>query len=624
MCGIAGFFDLRKKLEKETLFQMNTCQRHRGPDGDGVFFHSSDAYNLGLAHKRLSIIDLSVEANQPFFSKDGRYVMVFNGEMYNFKEVAAKYGISPRTSSDTEILLEAFAQKGIECIHDFNGMFAIAIWDTQTEQLYLIRDRFGVKPIVYYEQDGLIAFASELKTILSLPIKKELNLEALQDYLFLEYVPSSASIIKNCHKLPNGHYMTVGKNGISVKPYYQFKDKIAPRPLAHVPEDKALNELEELLSSAVQYRQVSDVPIGAFLSGGTDSSLICSLFQKQNSEPIQTFTIGFDVASFDETKYASAVAQLLHTNHKEFRISDKDSLSIVERLVSYYDEPFAAPSTIPSYLVCHEARKVVTVAMSGDGGDELFMGYGYYPLYARLKKLYSAVPGIGRKVMKNAFHYMGERYQRASRTLDLPSKNLFVHLWAEQQFMFTEKEIGSLTKTNYKNRTLAAAWEKADALPLNDFEKISLVDIEEYLTHNLLYKMDSASMANSLEVRNPFLDYRLMEYSFNLPVEYKIREGEQKYLMKKLLERYIPKDLIYRQKWGFPAPVGNWLQTELSYLIDKWLNKDFIKRQEIFNEQMIERYVLDFRSGKNYHYKRIWSLIVFQMWHEKYLGANVN
>jgi len=622
MCGIAGFVDFKRRLEKVDVENMNGCLSHRGPNGEGVYFHKANHFNIALSHKRLSIIDLSEAANQPFYSQDGRYIMVFNGELYNFNEVESAYKIQPRTTSDTEIFLEAFIQKGIDCLHDFNGMFAAAIWDNQEEKLHLIRDRFGVKPIVIYEYDGLFAFASELKAILNLPIKKELNLKALQDYLFLEYVPCSSSIIKHCYKLPNGHFAIIDGKGIKTQTYYSFIDKIKQRPLEDKDELEAIDEFEALLSSSVKYRQVSDVPIGAFLSGGTDSSLICSLFQKQNQHPIQTFTIGFDVASFDETGYAAAVAKELKTNHKEFRLTDKDSLKIVEKLTSYYDEPFAAPSTIPSYLVCQEAKKVVTVAMSGDGGDELFMGYGYYPLFKKIKKLYGISPSIARNVLSKVFNQLGSKYERAGRLMQMPTKNLFVHLWGEQQYMFSQKEISALTNSSYKNECIVDEWEKVDALPLDELEKISLFDIDQYLSHNLLYKMDSASMANSLEVRNPFLDYRVMEFSYNLPVHFKIKNGEQKYLMKKLLERYIPKEMVYRKKWGFPAPVADWLKKELSPLIDKWLNPELIRTQGIFNEKEVVKYVDAFRSGKDFHYKRIWSLIIFQMWHHQYLGGN--
>lgn len=548
--------------------------------------------------------------------------MVFNGEVYNYKEIAVKYNIQTRTTSDSEVILEAFAKAGIACVNDFNGMFALAIWDKEEKKLFIIRDRFGVKPLVYYHKGNDFAFASELKALLQLPVEKKVNLAALQDYFFLEYVPNAHSILENFYKLPNGHYLTAQSGKIEIKPYYNFTEKIAPRPLPVRKESEVLDEFEELLASSVKYRQISDVPIGAFLSGGTDSSLICALFQKQNVNPVNTFTIGFDVEGYDESGYASQVAKILKTNHSETHLSDKSSISIVDKIVDFYDEPFAAPSTIPSYLVCNVARKNVTVAMSGDGGDELFMGYGYYDLYRKVKTLYRMDLGVGRHIIKALFKMRGTRYERASRLFNLPSNNLFAHLWSEQQYMFSEKEIGSLLNLSSTGLSIKDNWRKIESMNLSDFEKISLFDIEQYLANNLLYKMDAASMANSLEVRNPYLDYRLMEFCYNIPQEFKINNGTPKYLMKKLLERYLPKDLVYRRKWGFPAPIGNWLTTELSYMIDKWLDPQRIKSQGLFNEKQVAGYVASFRSGKTFHDKRIWSLIFFQMWHHKYLEGN--
>ena len=619
MCGITGF--LSRSFTEQQLHAMTCCLGHRGPDATGFYLDQQEG--IGLGHRRLSILDLSEAGNQPFYSRDGRFVMVYNGEVYNFRELARKYNISPRTQSDSEIIIESFAQKGADCIQDFNGMFAMAIWDRIDKKLYLIRDRFGVKPLLYYHKNGEFAFASELKALLKLPIGKKINTDALKDYLFLEHIPDAKCIIQNCHKVPAGHYLTLSQNQLLIKRYYNLIEKINPRPLTDPGEEKVLDEFEDLLGSSVKYRQISDVPIGAFLSGGTDSSLICALFQQQNEKPINTFTIGFDVAKFDESLYASRVADILHTNHTQFRLNDKASLSIVEKLVEYYDEPFAAPSCIPTYLVCHEARKMVTVAMSGDGGDELFMGYGYYDLYPRVKKLFRRYPGYVRSFMNKIFKLMGARYQRASRIFNLSENDLFVHLWSEQQYMFSEEEISELMEEKYNNCSARDEWRKIDALSLHDFEKISIFDINQYLVGNLLFKMDSASMANSLEVRNPYLDYRLVEYSCNLPLHYKVRDGEQKYLLKKLLERYLPKDLVYRKKWGFPAPIGDWLYGELAYLIDKWLDPKILEAQGIFNSKVVQRYVTAFRNGKEFHYKRLWSIIVFQMWFHKYLEGNV-
>jgi asparagine synthase (glutamine-hydrolysing) len=619
MCGITGYISAGWS---QTDLERMTCKlAHRGPDAHGYYTDRDEG--LGLGHRRLSIIDLSEAANQPFYSHDRRYIMVFNGEVFNYQEVAAKYRIQQRTHSDSEVILEAFALKGVEAVQDFNGMFSLAIWDTQQKELFLIRDRFGVKPLLYYWDKKNFAFASELKALLELGIVKELNQRSLQDYFFLEYIPGNESIIRNVFKLPNGHYLKMSAGSTpEIRQYYSIFDKLNTS-LKGISEEKALDEFEALLSSSVKLRQISDVPIGAFLSGGTDSSLICALFQKQNTLPINTFTIGFDVKQFDETVYANRVAEHLKTAHRQFRLTDKESISIVDNLATYYDEPFAVPSCIPSYLVCNKAKSLVTVALSGDGGDELFMGYGYYGLYKRLKSFYRNFPRFARNATAGMMSLMNQRYQRASRLLGFSNdEDLLVNIWSQEQYMFTQSEISELLGVPYKNETVSADWKRISKLDLEDEEKISLFDINNYLTNNLLYKMDSASMANSLEVRTPYLDYRLVEFCVNLPLKFKINNGTHKYLMKKLLERYIPHDLVYRTKWGFPAPVGEWLYKDLRYLIDKWLSREMILNAGILDDLFVRKILKEFLAGKIYHHKRVWSMIIFQMWYYKYMDKN--
>jgi len=619
MCGITGF--ISPSFKQEHLQKITCALQHRGPDAGGYFY--DEQANVALGHRRLSIIDLSEAANQPFYSHDRRYIMVFNGEVFNYQEIAAKYSIQQRTHSDSEVILEAFVLKGIDAVQDFNGMFSLAIWDTVKKELFIIRDRFGVKPLLYYWNGKDFAFASELKALLKLDIPKQINQRALQDYFFLEYISGQESIIKNIFKLPHGHYLKIA-NGKApeIKPYYSIFDKLNDRS-KNISDEKALDEFEALLSSSVKLRQISDVPIGAFLSGGTDSSLICALFQKQNTLPINTFTIGFDVKEFDETHYANRVAEHLKTSHQQFHLTDKDSISIVDKLATYYDEPFAVPSCIPSYLVCNKARSLVTVALSGDGGDELFMGYGHYDVYRKIKNFYRNYPPLAREAAGGIMRLLNHRYQRASRLFGFSNtEDLFVNVWSQQQDMFTQEDISQLLSSPYKNETVAADWKRISELDLEDDEKISLFDINNYLTNNLLYKMDSASMANSLEVRTPYLDYRLVEFSVNLPLRFKIRNGTQKWLMKKLLEKYIPHDLVYRKKWGFPAPVGDWLYKELRYMIDKWLSKEKIKNIGVLDEQTVQKILKEFLAGKKYHFKRVWSMIIFQMWYDKYMLKN--
>ena len=614
MCGIAGFLSPNQRFTEADLKRMTNRIKHRGPDADGFFVED----HVGLGHRRLSIIDLSVAANQPMFSHNNRYVIIFNGEVYNFKDIAAELNIPFHTTGDTEVILEAYIKWGIDCVQKFNGMFALAIYDREEKSLLLFRDRFGVKPIYYYWNGSEFAFASELKALLELPIEKEIDLTAIKDYLFLEYIPAQRTAFKSIRRLENGCYLKVNKEGIKIKKYYNVVEKLG-RKTKFKNESEAIEAFHSQLSSSVKYRQISDVPIGAFLSGGTDSSLVCSVFQEQNTQAINTFTIGFDVKEFDESGFANDVARRLKTNQRLTWSTEAESKETVNHVMDYYDEPFAVPSMIPSLLVCRKAREIVTVALSGDGGDELFMGYGQYVWYDRIEKVNNYGGPIARKVVNGILNKMNNTMQRASRIFDYEDEQrMWLHIWSQEQYMFTEKEIGDLFNVSYKHETILPSWETVDVLDIHPYEKISLFDINNYLANNLLYKMDIASMASSLEVRLPYLDYKLVEFALNLPVEMKIKNGQQKYLMKKLLEKFLPDDLIYRKKWGFPAPVGIWLAGELGFLIDKYLGAAVLKKQGLFNPEAVQRFVIEFRNGKSFHYKRIWALIVFQLWYEKY------
>lgn len=618
MCGIAGFIDPSRNWNKEQLLAATSALSHRGPDAYGTYFENG----IGLGHRRLSIIDLSQNANQPMFSHDKRYVMVFNGEIYNYRELASKYFKNQhfKTTSDSEVILELFALKGIDFVHDLNGMFAIAIYDTVENELFIFRDRIGIKPLVYYKNDNQFAFASELKALLKLDISKEIDITSLQDYLFLEYVPSDRSIFKSIKKLPAGHYIKVSEKDFTIYCYYDLAEKINWNNSINT---KNINEqFKELLFSSVSMQTVSDVPLGAFLSGGTDSSLICAAFQAQSNVPVNTFTIGFNVPEFDESIYAGKVADILKTNHRLTISSETEALNYVDKLADAYDEPFATPSTLPSMLVCNKARDFVTVAMSGDGGDELFMGYGYYVWYQRLQKIHKIGGNAAIKMSSILLSMLGNRAKRASRILDYADfGSIWPHVWSQEQYMFNEQEISILLNKKYKHTTIMDEWQNINDMPLHPFEKISLFDLKNYLSNNLLYKMDIASMYSGLEVRVPLLDHRLIEFSASLPINMKINNGEQKYLLKKTLEDFLPHNLIYRKKWGFPAPLHKWLKTDLAFLIEKYLNKDYIRKQDIFNYNFIENIIYKYRSGGEFHYKRIWALIFFQLWYEKYIDA---
>jgi len=617
MCGIAGF--ISDTWSSDFLRNMTNRMKHRGPDAEGFYHHSEE--NIHLGHRRLSILDLSTAANQPFFSKDQRYVMIFNGEIYNFKELKKKYFLETLTSGDSEVVIELFALKGISVIQEFNGMFAIAIWDTLEKKLTLIRDRFGVKPLYYYQGKEGFAFASELKALLELPITRKINKEALSDYLFLEYIPKPNTIFQNIYKMPNGHYAEIQSLGkVHIQSYYDIREKYNPKSIN---ESQALEELHSLFSSSVKYRMISDVPVGAFLSGGVDSSLVVAKFQENSDRPVETFTIGFDVANYDESKYGKQVADLLHTNHHEFHLSADSMFNVLTDAIKFYDEPFAVSSVLPSLLVSQAARKFTTVALSGDGGDELFMGYNIYNWYKRIAILRKIGGKASLRLVQKLLLEMGGKAEIKARLFSgWNDKNPFIQAWSQEQQMFTQQEIGQLLGYNYKHQTTIPYWEELEKEKLNTMQQISFFDIQYYLADDLMYKMDIASMRHSLEVRCPFLDYRLVEFAMNLPLDLKIKNNEQKYLLKKVLEKHIPKSLIYRKKWGFPAPVEEWLKQSHKNLIDHYLSDERLKKQEIFNNREVQNLVKNFRSGNYFHSKRIWALIVFQMWYEEFMINN--
>lgn len=622
MCGIAGYISSNKRLGREHLQAMANSIAHRGPDAEGFYFDDETYTKVALAHRRLSILDLSTAANQPMVSHDGRFVMLFNGEVYNYQQIHKEYlpGIILNTHSDSEVILECFARFGPACFDWFNGMFAISFWDKVENRLTIVRDRFGVKPVLYFHDEHAIIFASELKAFEHLPISKTLNTKAIQDYFFLDYIPKTQSVFKEIKKLPAGHYLQyLPGQQIQVTCWYQLLDKYK-KEKKPVTTEAAMEGFDEMLGNAVKLRMISDVKVGSFLSGGTDSSLIVAKFQQNSHIPVETFTIGFDVKAYDETKYAKQVADILKTNHHEFSVDEAYCLSQLDAVVDAYDEPFVGPSTIPTLVVCEKARQLVTVALSGDGGDELFLGYTYYKRYDELKKVYKYSNGPLRKTAASLMKVMGQKYSKGSVLLEgEDSQSLFLHLVSQEQGMFTEKQIGRLFNTSYKHETILDDWKKIDELSIDNPEKISLFDINNYLANNLMYKMDIASMANGLEVRLPFLDYRLVEYSLNLPTNLKINGGMHKFLMKKNLEKYLPRELIYRKKWGFPAPVSKWLLGSLSNLIDvHLLNKNKLARQGIFSLSFIENLVADFRKGNQYLGKKVWSLIVFQLWYDKH------
>jgi asparagine synthase (glutamine-hydrolysing) len=631
MCGIAGFMSFNSYFKEEELHKMTNRLSHRGPDAEGFYFDGI----CGLGHRRLSIIDLSERSNQPMHSANDRYVIAYNGEVYNYQEIGAglkettnNLSLKLKTSSDTEVILEAFSQLGIDSIQQLNGMFAIAIYDKVLNELYLIRDRLGIKPIMYYWDGSNLAFASELKSLVQLNnINKEINPQSIADFLHLGFIPAPNSIFKNIYKLHPGSYLKVDKNGITTTRYWNVRQKLTNNIITD--KEEALVKLSDLLMSSVQYQLKSDVPFGVFLSGGIDSSLVTAQAVGLSGVKVNTFSIGFEENSHNESQYAKAIANYLGTNHHEFIVSYKDAISLFDNIFETYDEPNADSSFIPTMLVSKLARKYVTVTLSGEGGDELFFGYGSY-LWA--KRLSNPFVRAFKKPTAAIFNQMSSRYQRIAHLLrSEESYNLRSHIYSQEQYYFTNSEINDIIKPPFSNpgflkelsgqesenilaELMQEGFTTVKQRKLNAMEQQALFDIKYYLPYDLLTKVDRSSMQFSLETRVPYLDHRVVEFAINLSPELKYNKGVSKYILKQILYKYVPEKLFDRPKQGFAIPLNKWLRNEIKYLIDDYLNPEVIKKIGIADAIKVQRIVDEFINGKDYLYNRIWLLIVLHKW----------
>lgn len=606
MCGITGYYSPSKKINEADLRQMTDCLSHRGPDAAGYFF--DEAKTIGLGHRRLSIIDLSEAANQPFYSHSGRYVTVFNGEIYNFKEIAKQLNITQRTSSDTEIIIEAFEKKGVDFVHLLNGMFAIAIWDKHENKLYLFRDRLGVKPLYYYFNEGEFAFGSEIKALLKIDEvakRAKPDNKTIYTFLYCGYVPEPFTAFKHIKRLPAGSYAVVGKNGINIKSYWKPEEKVTPQ--VETDFRSAKEELKNLLVSSVKYRMIADVPFGTFLSGGIDSSTVTAIAQSISSKPVKTFSIGFKEAKFNESKYAQKVSRHLGTEHHEFIVTETDALALIDKMLNAYDDLYSDSSGIPTMLVSKLARQHVTMTLSGDGGDELFLGYGSYEWARRLN---NPLVKMLRKPGAALLSMLGGRYKRAAGVLNYKSEaHLKSHIFSQEEYCFNEYELDTLLKPELKTELLLDE-NLHTSRKLLPAEEQALFDIKYYLKDDLLTKVDIASMQYSLETRTPFLDYRVVEFALNLSEDLKKKGGTAKYLLKEVLYDYVPRQFFDRPKWGFSVPLGKWLLTDLHYLIEKYLSETTVTECNAVNYSEVKKLLQRFENGEEYLFKRIWILII--------------
>ena len=611
MCGIAGFYSFDKSFSETDLRKMTDRIAHRGPDADG--FYTDMTSGVGLGHRRLSILDLSNAANQPMVSHCGRYYIIFNGEVYNYQEIAQELKIQCKTTSDTEVILEAFIMKGVDFVHYLNGMFAIVIYDTVDQVMYLFRDRLGVKPILYSFQNDNFSFASEIKALLTLDEvnrSKKTKKESVYAFLYAGYIPEPYTIYENIKKIPAGSYAIVKDKKIKITSYWKPEDKITLKQTTDYATAKST--LNGLLESSVRYRMISDVPFGVFLSGGIDSSTVAAIAQNISPTPIKTFSIGVKDEKMDESGFARAVSDYLKTEHYEFMVSENDSLELVDKVLTSYDEPYGDSSAIPTMLVSKLARQHVTMALSGDGGDELFMGYG---AYAWAQRLDNSLVKAFRSPIRSVLSMINNKTKRAAGIFDyVEEKKIKSHIFSQEQYFFSEKELHNLVTNEYISPLLFDERLYNLNRHLSAKEEQALYDIKYYLKDDLLVKVDIASMQFSLEARTPFLDYRLVEFALNLDEDLKMRNGISKYLLKEVLYEYVPKTLFDRPKKGFSIPLAKWLHTDLKYLVDKHLCKESVESAGFVNYPVVKDLITRFEQGEDYLFNRVWVLLLLHKW----------
>ncbi len=613
MCGIAGFIDPESILNKQDLQLMTDSIKHRGPDAEGIYYDQQKG--VGLGHRRLSILDVSSSANQPFYSRCKNYVIVFNGEVYNYRELAVKYNLTLSTTSDTEVILELYVKLGKKCVEEFNGMFAFAIYAIQTQELFLCRDRLGVKPLFIYREGGFIVFASELKSLLSsssLKKKLTLNKKAVRLFLHLGYIPEPYSIYNEIQKFPSGSYATISKSDQVEEKYWKPEDKIAEHTRSNYASSKI--ELNELLTNSIRYRMISDVPLGTFLSGGIDSSLVTAIAQRNSDMPINTFSIGFKEAKFNEAVHASKVAKFLKTNHHEFMLSEHEAMESLETIIEHFDEPFADTSALPTWMVSKMASKEVKVILTGDGGDELFMGYGSYSWAGRLAKMNNEAV---RNIIKVGLKATGKnRFKRVANLFDYDSStNVRSHIFSQEQCFFSEKQLDEvLTKQSYTEADTTWPNFNPTARLLSPKEQQALFDLNYYLRDDLLVKVDRASMYASIEAREPLLDYKLVEFALNLDEKLKHSKGISKLLLKDVLYDYIPSTYFDRPKWGFSIPLGQWMQKDMGYLITNYLSEEVTAQVGVVTYTYIKSLKDRFQKGELYLSNRLWAVIILHKW----------
>ncbi|MCX5829586.1 MAG: asparagine synthase (glutamine-hydrolyzing) [Deltaproteobacteria bacterium] len=637
MCGICGKLDfIGSPVDENLLRRMTDALTHRGPDDSDVYLRQQGNVSCGLGHRRLSIIDLTEAGRQPMTNEDRTIWMVFNGEIYNFaalREELEKKGHRFASRTDSEVIIHLFEEEGSAGIARLVGMFALALWSEKTQTLVLARDHVGIKPLVYYWDGKIFLFASEIKSLLADPaVRKEMDLEALDLYLSLNYIPAPHTIFKNIRKLRPGHILTVRDGVLKEEEFWDIAPVIPANASDHRDFEETKATLFRTLEDAVRSQMVADVPLGAFLSGGIDSSVIVGLMARNASRPVKTYAIGFaDMPMYDESAYAREVAAFHHTEHHEIMLSSREIIDTIPAVLASFDEPFGDSSAVPTYVVARETVRDVTVALSGDGGDELFAGYRMYKGEAWHRR-YCLIPRLLRsKLLEPAIRSLpdsrdnkyGEQIRRMKKFLRGAKETFPERIFSWNELFSRESKKDLLTDSYGTDHPLAPELLAAalNRMPTDYINRMLYTDLKISLPADMLWKVDMMSMRHSLEVRVPLLDHRVCELAFTIGGEWKIRHGQSKYVFIETFKDILPKSLHNRPKWGFEMPISKWLKSDLRYLIEENLSQERISREGIFHYPAVKKLIDNLMSNRSDTSWQIWNLIVFQVWYSHY-GKN--
>ena len=637
MCGLAGFIDYHRSSSQDILLAMTDALTYRGPNSSGQYINDNTNVMVGLGHRRLSIVDLSELGKQPMSFE--HLHLIFNGEVYNFESIQQTLitlGYSFTSKTDTEVVLKAFHAWGVSCVEKFRGMFSFVIYDIKQGKLFMFRDRAGVKPFYYYTKKGLFLFASELKALHqhhSFP--KKINTDVIPTYMQFGYIPAPHSIFEDTYKLKAGHYIEYDLEhaAYTLHSYWDVTDYYA-MDKTNESEEEVLATLEKILTESCQLRMIADVPVGVFLSGGIDSSLVTALLQKKTNKALATFTIGFEEAGYNEAKQAKQIAAHLKTNHTEYYCTKQDALEIIPDLATIYDEPFGDSSAIAMVLVSKLAKKKVSVVLSGDGGDEAFCGYSKYFALNKANRFLKS--GLQKKALTMAVNCLNEnrvyklnnalpmslqqtnirdKFQKFKRAINADSlKQMFIQAssYVETSTIkhYLKGDSVSLIETNLANFSTLT-----HAKPL---EQMMAIDYQTFMVDDVLVKVDRATMSVSIEGREPLLDHKIIEYVARVPITMKYQEKTSKYLLRKILYKHVPEHFYTKPKSGFQVPLYEWLKTDLKYLLNHYLAYERLEKGGIFNAKKVRQTLDTYFSGAYININEIWFILIFEMWREKW------